>query len=84
MGDLISYLPHGTSEDYLYWHYGIWSTLIETPYYEATGQKMEKVIAENVPGIMSYLQKAPKTRSASHEWTGKCALSSLSLDLHNE
>lgn len=86
-GDLIFYQPEGVFEDYAYWKYGIWAFLIEVgPRYDHSGEEMQKIISQNVPGIRAFLQTSPRVRSIRNQYTGTCrsADDATRLDLHNE
>ena len=81
----VVYPADGTYEDYSFWKYGIWSILFElgdTHYPNV--QDIQTLVKENVPGLRSMFELAPKTRAEQHEFTGKCSAGLRALDLHIE
>lgn len=67
------YAADGAFEDYAYWKHGIWSLLFEMGSSHSPSQgQMQKLIADNVPGLRKFFEMAPKERSAHHAFTGRC------------
>lgn len=67
------YAADGAFEDYAYWKHGIWSLLFEMGMTHNPSQsQMQKLVADNVPGLRRFFEMAPKERSAHHAFTGRC------------
>lgn len=81
----VIYPADGTFEDYAFWKHGIWSLLFELGSSHSPGEKdIQKMISENVPGLIKYFAGSPKERAADHEFKGKCDTSLRALDRHDE
>jgi carboxypeptidase T len=79
----VIYPADGTFEDYAFWKLGIWSILFEIGNsHNPTTNDIQKIVAENSPGLARMLSIAPKTRAPNHAFTGKCT--GRKVDLHLE
>ncbi|MFN7728024.1 MAG: M14 family metallopeptidase [Bdellovibrio sp.] len=70
------YAADGTFEDYVFWKHGVWSLLFEMGFSHSPGQNaVKEMIQVNVPGLRRFLETAPDTRAADHEFRGVCDMS---------
>lgn len=69
----VLYAADGTFEDYAYWKHGIWSLLFELGFtHNPDPTAIKNMIEVNTPGIRRFLENSPKTRVASHGFSGRC------------
>ncbi len=81
----IIYPADGCYEDYAFWKFGIWSILFELgDTHTPSDDQVAQLEAVNVPGLRRMYEKAPTTRAANHDFTGKCDTALHTLDLHIE
>ncbi|RYZ88081.1 MAG: carboxypeptidase, partial [Proteobacteria bacterium] len=74
----ILYAADGAFEDYAYWKHGIWSLLFEMgSTHSPSPSELQRLIAQNVPGLRRFFEMAPQTRAADHAFLGKCDLNVL-------
>lgn len=67
------YAADGAFEDYAYWKHGIWSLLFEMgSTHNPSQSQLKKLVADNVPGLRRFFEMAPKERSTTHAFTGRC------------
>ncbi len=79
------YPADGTFEDYAYWQHGVWSLLFEMGNSHTPNERqVQKIVAENVPGLRKFLENSPTARAEDHAFHGHCDVRLMSLDLHNE
>lgn len=79
------YPADGTFEDFAFWQYGAWSLLFEmgTTHYPSDKQ-VEKLIADNVPGVRKLFESAPTERALDHSFKGQCNGLSILFDRRDE
>lgn len=69
----ILYAADGTFEDYAYWKHGIWSLLFELGFsHNPDATAIKNMVDANTPGLRRFLETSPKTRVATHDFTGRC------------
>jgi len=69
----VLYPADGTFEDYAYWKHGIWSLLFELGFtHNPDPTAIKNMVDANVPGVRRFLEKAPRTRAPTHEFSGHC------------
>lgn len=74
----VLYPADGTFEDYAYWKHGIWSLLFELGFSHSPDQTaIKNMVDANVPGLRRFLTQSPKTRVATHDFTGRCDASMM-------
>ena len=67
------YAADGAFEDYAYWKHGIWSLLFEMGFsHNPDSNAIQNMIRGNVPGLRRFIETAPTTRAADHDFKGKC------------
>jgi carboxypeptidase T len=83
----VVYAADGTYEDYAFWKTGVWSLLFELGYtHSPNPTQVKEMIRVNVPGIRRFLDRAPRVRAESHDFTGRCLTRAAAdeMDLHVE
>lgn len=77
----------GAYEDYAFWKHGIWSLLFEMGNSHSPAEaSVQKMISDNVPGLVKMFESMTTARAPHHELTGKCIDRNAlrMLDQHNE
>lgn len=79
------YPADGAFEDYAFWKHGIWSILFEIGSRKTPNEaELEDLVRENVPGLRKFMEGAPVARAMHHQFTGRCDLRLMRLDLRDE